>query len=216
VTPEDIGVALDRYLGDRTMRALLQAVFQSYAVAHADSRARFTPRQYENIVGYEVRCQLEDALGGIAERATGVSASEERAPGAKWNRTQLRVGPLLLVENAVETPCALVKSAAFRQTLARTNELSLFDNSDEHAGGLLYVALLHSRSDWRDPAERQKWRHLPGSAYLAVPDPDVRVYLHEINLFDRFPDVVVASTPQEWNVEAHIQYLDRARKNWAV
>jgi len=196
--------------------AVLRGVFQAYEVAWSECRPRFSARQFDNIVGHYVRSKLEDILQGVADRFK-MTTVLEKAPGSRWNRSQIHSGPILLVENAVDTPCARLEYAHFRRTLAKTNQLRMqFQDEDaalEDKDTPLYVALLHSRSQWGiDTDARQKWGHLPGSAYLAFPAADSPFYLHDINLFDLFPSVVRSQTPKEWDTEARVWYLNRARK----
>jgi hypothetical protein len=73
------------------------------------------------------------------------------------------------------------------------------------------VLLLHSKSRWL-PHDQVRYGHLPGSAYLAFPKPDLSGYVHDINLFDMFPHVVDSSVPQEWDQEAKVRYLLNTRK----
>jgi hypothetical protein len=167
------------------------------------------------MVGYMVRGKLEDALRGVADRVPAISVAEERAPGSKWRRTELRSGPVVLIENAVETPCGSLRRAEFRRTLAKRNQGSLFPDDTRRDSDPLYVALIHTRSLW-DANDRQKWGHLPGSAYLGFPARDLDSYVYDLNLFEMFPDVVTVATPNEWSSEALVRYIRRARKPYAA
>jgi hypothetical protein len=98
-------------------------------------------------------------------------------------------------------------------TLAESNQLSLFtdtEQTDEQQA--LYAMLLHSRSVWGTAAEREQFSHLPGSTYLVFPAPGLDYYVHEINLFERFPDVVAANLPNDWNEDATLRFIAQSRK----
>jgi hypothetical protein len=208
VTPAELDRLLATHVQTPAQQALLRIVFQSYRVAHEDSR-RYSAAQAQTIVGEMVRSTLEDGLAGVAERF-GLVSTDERAPGSKWRRTQLHAGPIILIEKAVETPCGLMDFAHFRRALVESSQLRWrFDDDRGRIGDpeSVVVALLHSRATDGDPL------HLPGSAYLAFPARDVPFYVHEVSLFERFPDVARSLTPQDWNDEAFVRYLGHARKH---
>jgi hypothetical protein len=155
--------------------------------------------------------KLEGYLRDVAARFPQLTATVSKADNSNWNHTEVHGGPVILTENSVQTPCALVEKAEFRLTLARSSQLTLWEEP-RPTKAPLYALLLHSRSQWDTPDERQKWGHLPGSAYLAFPAPDLERYVHEINLFEKFPEIVQAHMPQEWDTEAEVLYVARARK----
>lgn len=115
---------------------------------------------------------------------------------------------MILTENSVQSPCALVEKAEFRLTLAESSQLSLWQEprSDDAP---LYALLLHSK--YAGPDHRM-FGHLPGSAYLAFPAKDLEAYVHEIDLFDRYPEIVRRHLPSEWDHDAEVRYFQRARK----
>jgi hypothetical protein len=71
--------------------------------------------------------------------------------------------------------------------------------------------LLHSKYRAARPEDRQ-YAYLPGSAYLAFPNAGCDQYVHTINLFDRYADVVARHMPREWDTEAHVRYFHSARR----
>jgi hypothetical protein len=135
-------------------------------------------------------------------------ATVSKAVNSNWNHTEVRGGPVILTENSVQTPCALVEKAEFRMTLAQSSQLGLWEEPRPD-GTPLWVVLLHSKYDGDDPS---KYGHLPGSAYLAFPAPDLESYVHEIDLFERYPDIVRSHLPKEWDQQAEVRYFHRARK----
>ncbi len=145
----------------------------------------------------------------------GMSSRVVKAPKSGWNHTEITRGSVLLTAAGVQTPCGPVDKAEFRRGLAQSNQYSLF--GDEEGDGTLYVLLLHSPYHWTSPDDKQKFGYLPGSAYIAFPAADLDSYAHTITLFDRYPEIVEANYPQEWDEVSRLRYLRYARKSsWAV
>jgi hypothetical protein len=215
VNSEELEASTFRHLPEPFIRAALRSVFVAHQVAFDDCRANFAPAEAENVLGYYRRGKLEGYLRDAAARFPQIEATAERSSTSGWNHTEIRSGPVVLPETSVQVPCDLVTRAEFRMTLAQSNQLSFWD-AEPSNGQPLYVLLLHSRSRWEDTEERQKYGHLPGSAYLAYPSPDLDFYLHQINLFERYPEIVTSYVPKDWEAEAHVRYLARARRaSWA-
>jgi hypothetical protein len=216
VDSEELESSTFRHLPEAFIQAALRSVFMAHQVAYGDCRANFASTEAENVVGYYRRGKLEGYLRDAAARFPQIEATAERSSTSGWNHTEIRSGPVVLTETSVQVPCDLVTRAEFRMTLAQSNQLSFWDDSPSDGNNPLYVLLLHSRSRWEDPGERDKYGHLPGSAYLAYPSPDLDFYLHQVNLFERYPEIVTSYVPQEWDAEVHVRYLARARRtSWA-
>lgn len=211
MTADDLETLFYQHLPLSFVERILRAVFMAHRVAWDECHASFAETEARNVLGYYRRGKLEGYIRDTAVAFPGVDAVVERAEGSSWNHTEVRSGPVVLTENSVQTPCALVDKAEFRLTLARSMQLSIFDDpAPEEAP--FYALLLHSRSKWEAEDERRDYGHLPGSAYIAFPARALDSYLHEINLFALFPGVVAAHLPQEWNHDAQLRYLRQARK----
>jgi len=192
---------------------LLRAVFAAHKVAAEECSATFDHPEAENILGFYRRAKLEGFMRDVA-RMERVHAEVVRSKKSSWNHTELRSGPIVLTASSVQTPCDLVEEADFRTTLARDSQGYLWpEPGDEpEPDAQLYVLLLHSKSRWTNRDDQTRFGHLPGSAYLAYPAPDLSSYVHEINLFKKFPRVIESLLPQEWGTEARIRYLHNTRK----
>ena len=189
------------------------AVYAAHKVAAEECTANFrkAPRPTTSSATHR-RAKLEGFMRDAADME-GVPHQVVRSRMSAWNHTELRSGPVILTASSVQSPCDLVEEADFRLTLARDNQAALWpEPGDEPPDDApLYVILLHSKSRW--PREDQvRYGHLPGSAYLGFPLPDLSGYAHEINLFERFSEVMDSLLPQEWDQEAKVQYLRSARK----
>jgi hypothetical protein len=219
VTSEQIGLTTDeleqmtfQYLPEAFFKRALKAVFLAHRLSWEECSSAFAIPEAENVQPYHKRGKLEGYLRDIAESFPGVSSRVVRAEQSNWFHTEVMAGPVILTENAVPTPCALVEKADFRVTLAKSAQGTLFPDERVTPDSPLYLLLLHSKSRWETEEEQRKYRHLPGSAYIAYPAPKLDHYVHDIDLFARFPDVVAEHMPAEWNHEAQLRYVSRARR----
>jgi hypothetical protein len=212
VTGADLERLFYRNLPREFVRKVLQNVYLAHQVAWDECYSRFAPTEAKNLLGYERRGKLEGYLRDAAALFDGLEARVVRAEGSNWNHTEVWGGPVVLTENSVQTPCALVQKVEFRRTLAKSNQTSLLPEPTIPDDAPLYALLLHSR--WRslDPDEQKKYGYLPGSAYIAFPARDLDYYLHAINLVSEFPDVVEAHMPQEWDADAQLRYVRQSRR----
>jgi hypothetical protein len=201
-----------QHLPDQFMRAALNSVFLAHRNAHDLCQREFADPEALNTIGYVRRGKLEGYLRDAANRFEKITAVNGKADGSGWNHVELHAGPFILTCNTVQTPAAPVEKAEFRMTLAECNQLSLFDSPDDFERPAVYGMLLHSRSNWDDRDDRQRFGHLPGSGYLVFPAPGLEYYVHEINLFERFPDVVAANVPNEWDEDATLRFIAKSRK----
>ncbi len=213
MTSHELESTAFRHIPEAFFGRLLRAVFAAHRISLEDCRGAFSESELKNVLPYYRRGKLEAYMRDAAEMVPGITSTVVLGEG-NWNHTELRCGPVVLTASSVAAPCALVERAEFRQTLARDNAQRLWvepgDIPPDNAP--LYLLLLHSRSRW---ATRDQWlehRHLPGSAYIAFPSPHLDAYVHEINLFERFPKIVEAEVPQSWNQEARVRYVANARK----
>lgn len=210
--PAEIDELVSQHLPDQFLRAVVNSVFLAHRNAHDLCKREFAEPEAKNTIGYVRRGKLEGYLRDTADRFPEVAAIDGRPDGSGWNHVELYSGPFILTCNTVPTPAALVDKAEFRMTLAESNQLSLFDPPCDERQQAVYGLLLHSRSIWESRDDRQRFGHLPGSGYLVFPAPGLDYYMHEVNLFDRFPDVVAANVPNDWDEDATLRFIDRCRK----
>jgi hypothetical protein len=214
VTTKELEQMTFKYLPELFFRRLLKATFLACRLSWEDSLSRFAHPEAVNIQPFDKRARIEGYLRDVAEPFPGVTAHVAREPEHNWwYHTEIHAGPVILTANSVPVPCAPVDRAEFRSALARVNwQLSLLDDEPPADDAPLYALYLHSKFRSEDPDEYAKYKHLPGSAYLAFPDAQLEGYVHTINLFDTFPDVLADELPQEWDDEARLRYRRRARR----
>lgn len=202
-----------RHVPEPFFERLLRAVFTAHAVASEDCRSGFEPTEATNLIPYYRRAKVEGYMRDAAAMQQGIEAHVVKAPKSNWYHTELRSGPIVITANSVQAPCGPVEKSEFRLTLARDNQLALWDEPEDLvADSPLYALLLRSRSQGETDEDRARYGHLPGSAYIAYPTPDLSDYVHDVNLFEKFPKVVESFMPSEWDAEAKVRYTYRARK----
>jgi hypothetical protein len=208
-----------QHVPDRFLRRAVRMVFASHKRAWDDTQAQFAATEAENLRGFYRRAVVEGGLRDVADLHTddGLSHRVVKADGSGWNHTEVLAGPVLLTAATVQAPCGPVDKADFRLGLAKSNNNALFDDLLLFENGLygkhLFAMLLHSRYQSADAGKQAKYGHLPGSAYLAFPASDLDSYVLEINLFDRYPEIVAAELPQEWDQAAVVTFMHNARKS---
>jgi hypothetical protein len=212
VTEEEIEELVYRHLTAKFLERAFAAVFAGYQGAYDECQAAFADTEAANLWPFVRRAKIEGYLRDAAALTPGLTGAAVRADGSNWFHTEIRGGPIVLTENAVPTPGAMVKRAEFRYELAQTNHPTLWATEQDQDEIPVYGVLIHSRSQWDDPKERAKAAHLPGSCYLAFPDADLEGYLYRINLFDKFPKVVEAHWPNDLDQVALVRYIGRS---WA-
>ncbi len=192
---------------------LLRAVFAAHQLSAEECRAGFEPSESFNLLPFHRRARLEGLMRDVADR-TGIVSKVVKSDKSFWNHTELRSGPVVLTASTVQSPCGPVDTSDFRLSLASSNQGVLWPEAfDEPVDGApLYILLLHSRSRWLSVADQERFGHLPGSAYIAYPTPDLDGYAHEVNLFDKYPGTVASFMPEAWNDDARISYFFKARK----
>ncbi len=201
-----------RHMPESMFEGLLRSTFVAHATTVDEVAAAFDETERSNVAPYYRRGKLEGLMRGVAALQDGVSARIVRTKGG-WKHTQLWSGPVVLTANTTQTPCGRVEPSEARISLAQDAQGLLWpepgDEPSEDAP--LYAMLLHSRSYWNSADERQRFGHLPGSAYLAYPAPDWSGYVHRVDLFEKFPAVVASYLPQDMPDEIKLRYIHASR-----
>jgi hypothetical protein len=211
VTGNEIELLFYRRLPRDFVKRALRAVYVAHRVARDDCYSRFAPTEARNVLGYNRRALLEGYLRDVADLFPDALESRVVQTSGGWNHTEIWGGPVALTENSVQTPCGLVDKADFRRGLAESNQDRLWDEPVPKDAPL-FALLLHSRYRSLDPDESRRYGYLPGSVYIAFPARDLESYLHAVNLFVEFPEIVEEHMPQEWNHDARLRYVRQARR----
>lgn len=162
-----------------------------------------------NLVPFKRRALIEDGILEVAALFHNVEAKSENHHNAWWSHSELQSGPVIVTVSHVLEPAGAVRGAKFRKTLANNGQGSLFDNDEQNDVSTLYALLIHSDSVWETPTLRKSYQHLPGSMFLVWPDQNLD-YVHKLNLFERYPDVVKRQTPEDWDQAMRLAYVRKS------
>jgi hypothetical protein len=201
-----------KYFPEPVVGNLLRSVFTARRLAWEHCGQQFPEAEARNLRPYYARAHVEQLMRGVADRHGSIKSEVVKQEGQPWNHTELTNGPVLMTAATVQRPAELVDLSQYRRALARSPQVQLDSLEDpQPKDGILYTLLLHSRSYWPDARQERDYGFLPGSVYLAYPNSELTYYRRTINLFDRFPEIVKAMTPEEWDTQTFTLYVERSR-----
>jgi hypothetical protein len=198
---------------DPFLKALAETVFLAKKSGCELCQARYADTEAENIRGLIQRANLEYLMRSAADRYN-IGQRVIKEPGQQWNHTELFNNSVILTAASVAYPGAMVKKADYRVGLAESN-MSIYDiiDGDDRSDDVhLYAVLIHSQSRWQTREDRENYRHLPGSVFLAFPASDIKSYIHSINLLDRYPELFRKYAPRGWSEETLLKYIQQTRR----
>jgi hypothetical protein len=160
---------------------------QDYPLAVDHCMERFAAPEAHDLIGDERRARTETSLVDnatrFAHRGMKISA-KTNVTGSHYHR-EVTAGPIVLTESFADSPKALVQPAIFRDTLARSPQISFLDEEEEPEGDLLYGMVLHGV---RRVGRRQRRHDEFGFMYLGIPNKDCTKYLALYNIAKRYAD----------------------------
>ncbi|MAT05931.1 MAG: hypothetical protein CL424_12905 [Acidimicrobiaceae bacterium] len=211
MTPDELEEFTFAHLPDAFIRRALMGVFRAHADSWRYCRDNFTPGEGKNLLPFHRRARVEANLLAAAELHSDLTARSIASNDAWWHHVEIQGGPIILTSASTTAPCGDVRWSQYRGSLAQSGQLRLFDeHPPENAP--LYVLLLHTKFIAASPQEHRDFGHLPGAAYISWPNGDLKHHLHAVNLFDRYPDVVEANLPVEWDPDVRLRYVERSRR----
>jgi hypothetical protein len=203
--PDELESLVVQHLSQDFLTGAIRAVFDARRLAYDFCSENFESAEATNLRPLIARAKLNEYLRGIADVTPNCTATVQRSEGSPMQRTELTAGPIRLTAHTVQHPCGKVKNYQYRQSLARGNQGTLFDDESQHSD-TLYVVLLHGPYRPRSLADVGSYSYLPGSIYLAFPTAALNDYVHRVDLIDRFGSVVSSLLPNDWDEEAKVFY----------
>jgi hypothetical protein len=217
VTNEEIEALLFEHLPKPYLAKLLGACFLAHETSWSECHARHAYPEVVNVLGWDRRAKVEtyirDTTKLSSETFDDLRVETKKNKKSGWWHNEVWSGPVVLTASSVQTPCELVEPSEYRVVLSEYVQPPLWGDAPKATASgdaVLYGILLHGRSHWKAD-EAKKYGYLLGSAHLGFPLPSLVGYRHSINLFDLFPQVVGDHMPREWDEEAQIRYLQKAR-----
>lgn len=174
-------IVFRKYVPGEFCLAAVKCVNESYEAAFAKCSEWPDPEAHD-LRPHERRAFVETGLRDVAGRYGAVASAQPNCIG-NCNHTEIRFGPVILTASFVETPNTVVRSAEFRKTFARSNQLYLFESpAPPSFDDPLYCILLHGVSD--DPRK-------PHFIQIRFPTPDCEGYVpgSMINLLREFENM---------------------------
>jgi len=207
--PVDLDRAVADHLPEEWLKAVVKSIFLAKRLSHDHCKAEFSATAAINVSNFYERGKVQDLLYGSAELMPGFGAEFKDASG--WKHAKITAGPFTITAHPVASPCALVDDAEYRRTLAESQP-SLYDPADMIPGAKLYGLIVHSPYRGRSTREAAEYAYVPGSIYLAFPEAALKSYAHQINLFEKFPELIENLLPQEWDKRARVIYRWQAQQ----
>jgi hypothetical protein len=197
-------------LGVPFLAATTRRLGEIYLESHEHCAGQFEEPELHDVLPIWRRGKFEGELRGLAKRIGFEGVALPNSRGTAYH-SRVIAKPLVMTASAVATPTTMVRRAEFRETLARSPQISLFPD-DENGGTALFGLYLHG------PMIDEKARPLPvlGFARLAFPDRYCRSYVGYVDLLSTYaPEMKAGYIPSEQIERASITLLEQIREEHA-
>lgn len=186
-------------------RDTLRCLLQDYKAAYDGCRQDFDAPEAHDLRGHVRRAMFDRDWRTLARRY-GAHATAETNAGNNCYHTRIVMGRAILTSSMVDAPTTLPRQASFRETYARTRQLTLFGtDAPPPIDAPLYAILVHGPGP-DDPSR-------PAFAFIGFPSPDCNEWVDKIDLFGRFHELLApASQVEAETIEDIIQPQLRVRK----
>jgi len=183
----------DRDVPVRLQRDTVVAIQEAYRDSRDYCFDRYPEPVAHDLWPHERRAMVETNWQMLASRHTGVIAPFRPNRIGNAFHAQVRVGEMILTTSFVDAPTKLVRSAEFRNSLARSSQMTLptFPEVPPPMREFLYGLIIHG-GDEVDP-------RVPGFIHVVFPASDCLSYVGRIDLLDRFSDLIAIepSAPEQ-------------------
>jgi len=201
-------------LPEKFQEGILKRIFDIYRDTDFNGQAIFARTEIMRVLGHERSALTEQALRDVSDVCTDVFYQTFKSERSPVYHTEVHAGRVVLTATATRNQHSFVRSSKFRIDLSQTNQPSFFDEPVTEPP--VYVALTHSRVRWDSYDEYESWGYLLGHCHLTIPDANLRGYMHKIDLFDKYPQVVAAYTPDDITGYPFVKWLSRSRATFVI
>jgi hypothetical protein len=172
------------YIPPELIEDLMRLTAAEYRTAYDECKMFYPLEEAHDLRPHVRRAKIESKAREIANSYSGISATVEPNINNTAYHTLIRSGPVLLTINHVNQPSEMVRSALFRDTLARDAQLSFLTPYKPPAADAPLFAILRHGSSKRTPRR-------PDFMLVGFPDADCSYYVCEVDLFliPRFRDL---------------------------
>jgi hypothetical protein len=176
------------------LKDLIRLTKTVYLSAYEECKKNYPLEEAHDLRGHIRRAKLEVQLRELGKRYSNVYTNVQTNKKKTSYFTTLQAENVVITANQVAHPKIMVRSAMFRNTLARSSQIELYDEQIEipPVDASLYAILLHGE-DATNPKR-------PGFAQIVFPNSDCTKYLAQINLFAKY-NVLVSEL---WSVKEEI------------
>lgn len=195
--PRQPAEVFDRHVPGDFVHSTLDVIAKAYREAFERCDRAFEKPECHDLFPHQRRATIERNMRQLAYQSAGVEAIVAKNSRRTSYHTRIQCGRVVLTQSFVETPETIVRSAEFRKTYGRDQNLWLDYDWDDAAIPLpdqpLYAILIHGPSDVR--------RYLLGFAHIVFPSRSNEAYVGRIDLALRYPEVFEFSTVPVERVE---------------
>lgn len=183
IPTDDLKRAFHQSFSDDFLEDLIRLLATVYLNAYQECKNYYPDEEAHDLRGHVRRAKLEFQLRELSTRFPAIESAVQLNEKRTSYFTTLYAGKVVMTANQVEHPKVIVRRALFRETYAQGAQLHLWEAEvPPPDDGYLYTILLHGE-DALNP-------NRPGFAHIAIPNPACDGYLADINLFERFSDLV--------------------------
>jgi hypothetical protein len=195
------GTIFDGEASPQIQQDLLRLLFGQYKSAFEFCKEHHPSGHGRDFLGMMRRANIETQLVSMKERHPIMSVEVTPNYTGSAHHSLITFNKVMMVQSSLKNPKHMVPPSQFRkayaaQSLEVNPQLKLFPRVHENVIDIskpLFAMLVHG------PDSTDKSR--PAFAYIVFPDNTYTMYVHVINLFERFSELVkeltTTQTPEE-------------------
>lgn len=171
-------------------RDMLRSVLACYQQADKHVKRHYPPPEAITLRGWIRRADIEVDLRNVAAKYVGAEAKPEPNMNASIFHSVLAIGAVKLTQSKLANPKQMVRPSAFREEYAQESAQMLLGFMTKRSRKVVSIGereyffgvLIHGCS--------KKDKSRPHFVRFAFPNKDCTVWIAQIDLMKKFPDVV--------------------------